>query len=425
MSVLINTGSCSTFKVSDSRITAIVSGDKEKTLHLGLWDRIKDCFKKNEEKKSEILNCLYELCHPQSEGTEGIKAEESVRVFERLQSLAQEEHRSQFQLSLSNLRDGSRINFFIGDHLITSQPVQPEERSRIARKLGINDTNDQSMIQSQTDCLSTHLIDPDISKDLSDASFETGGLHKRFAMGILRAQDESGSRDFTHEARLGEYASDKDDLKHFISLQKSIPVPEGLSDRYTYARVPCYDNQVISTELDHELKKLQPHESELIALQLVDMLHVFYKNQVSHRDMHMHNLMIRRINDSDSQKILLQAFDFGKSKFDNAFPDNAFTDINYIFNKQACNYAETVKRNHLRDPASEKQQKHYPLHKLLSQGGFPEKEVSAYLADIGVKLVNDLKNAPSPQTVDTAFKDASDEVKRLFSPRAILNAIKS
>jgi hypothetical protein len=104
------------------------------------------------------------------------------------------------------------------------------------------------------------------------------------------------------------------------------------------------------------------------------MLRVFYENDASHRDLHMHNLMVCRDRD-DPNPATLTAIDFGNSQIGNiqtgAGPslDRKFDDLRDMFLRTASGIGDSVMRT-ARETVSlqaDRVDKHYPLHRLLGQ----------------------------------------------------------
>jgi hypothetical protein len=60
--------------------------------------------------------------------------------------------------------------------------------------------------------------------------------------------------------------------------------------------------------------ELTPDRARSALAQIVDMPRVLYQSGLSHRNLHMHRLMVYR-NKGDSNLITMKGIDFGKSKF--------------------------------------------------------------------------------------------------------------
>jgi len=147
-----------------------------------------------------------------------------------------------------------------------------------------------------------------------------------------------------------------------------------------------------------------------LALQIIDAARFAYRHDVTHNDMHMHNLLVHTSRDNPP---VLKMIDFGKSNLSNS--RNKFSDIRYLFKKEAQGKLESIKRNYVRNNNSEKQQKHYPLHKLaLLIHPTKENEINIFLEKQGNELEAKLKHVRTEQDIDDAFNDCIKNVSTLF-----------
>jgi hypothetical protein len=167
------------------------------------------------------------------------------------------------------------------------------------------------------------------------------------------------------------------------------------------------------------------------------MLKVFYLHDLSHRDLHMHNLMVYQ-DKAHPENVVLKAIDFGKSRI-NEHPDpgQRLDDLRYMFNKTAIDFGDKLKRGYreagLPRANTASTQKHYPLHRLLAQaklgndGGTLDQRVSAsaefdeLLNHVGQQLFDDLRAAQLDRArIENAFARAAyaldDAARRASQP---------
>ncbi|MBP4044444.1 hypothetical protein [Chromobacterium violaceum] len=400
----------SAFSLSNERAARMMSGDKQTATHMGLWDRFKDLFRS--EKKQDALNALFDLVNSQQGPAR------SFHVFNQLAQMAAPDNRTLFTVALTSDLAGCKASYCISGHPVRTEKVSSEEREVMLARLGVPPGGEHVLTQASSldDCRLE--ITPHQLNALRDADFGAGGVHKRFhaATGVLQARDNIGREDFVRESRLQEYAESRPDLQHYISTQRQIDAPPGVSDKFAYAQVPLYDSaRVASRELDAALPKLSQDQARSMAAQLVDMARAFYCNQLSHRDLHMQNLLVHeRLEDG---AVFLKAIDFGRAKFGGAeFEADRFNDIDYLFDRQGCSLAETVGRNYLAGKDSAVAKKHYPLHKLLERFNNRGADVTETLSGIGQRLKADLRMAgDDPARIDQAFASAAVETQTALS----------
>ena len=437
----ITVGSHSPLALSESRIQSLMSGDNAKAQQMGWFDSLKDTLFHGSAKKEALKQLVAEF-----EGAGGLSA---FSKFEKIASYANKADLSQFTIHFSGEFQDPKIEYRIKGQTIKQENITEQTKNVIEARIGTV-TRENVQGGHAVDWLSPHLKDTDQArKALTDAHFQTGGVHKRFdpASGVLRAEDTEGSNDFTKETALSKYANptdgeqtaDQHDLTRYISTQRRIDPPPGLDSSKTYAEVDIYDRAKVSGgELDTQIGKLSPSEASSVLMQVVDMSRVFYNNDVSHRDLHMHNLMVYKPVGEVESNITLKAIDFGKSKIgsDIKFEDK-LTDIKYLFHKQATSSLETWKRNSWRDQDSPQQIKHYPLHKLMAQCEGGELSGDRYdktIGKIGDQLIASLRAAETAKTpedkavavnaaFDTAMFDLAAVTDRLIAPVQIDNLV--
>ena len=162
-----------------------------------------------------------------------------------------------------------------------------------------------------------------------------GGLYNNHsvATGALREEDFRGSHDVPNEDGMRRYAEGRPGLGRFISTQRSLQDP------------PAHLESVNPGELDKVLIDLTPKQARSALVQTMEMLKAFYLNDVSHRDLHMHNLMVYR-NDADPDLIAIKAIDFGKSEFgEGVSKKRGLDDLRYMFNQTAMGAWDSVIRS--------------------------------------------------------------------------------
>ncbi|WP_434632831.1 hypothetical protein [Chromobacterium sp. CV08] len=395
------------FSLSNERVSRMMSGDKQTATHMGLWDKIKDLFRT--EKKQQALDTLFELTNTWRGPSQ------SFYAFNQLARMATPNNRTLFTMAVSPEQADYRINYCINGHVVKTEQMSPAARDMILARLGL--PTGAEHVQTQAVSLEDYRreVSPEQMQQLKDGDFGAGGVHKRFhaGTGVLQARDDIGREDFVRENRLQQYAESHADLQHYISTQQQIDAPQGVSGKFAYAQVPLYDqDQITSRELDQALPTLSPNQAKSVAAQLVDMARAFYCKQLSHRDLHMQNLLVHEERKEDGA-VFLKAIDFGRAKFGAAeFEAERFNDIDYLFDRQGCSLAETVGRNYLAGKDSAVARKHYPLHKLLERFNHRGADVTETLSGIGARLKADLQMAgDDPVRIDQAFECASGEVQ--------------
>lgn len=278
------------------------------------------------------------------------------------------------------------------------------------------------MQQQQVTTIDRHRLDTRRRiAQVRDADFSGGGVNKKFhaASGLLRAENRTGTEDFDRELALTAYAEDRPELAGYISTQKKVTATAqlhpGLSTRHAYAVVDIYDPaHVASHEMDRCIDSLSRDQTKSLLARLVDMARVLYKNQVAHRDLHMHNLVVHRVKQTGS--VHLKAIDFGRVAMAEDFAARKFEDIDYLFDKRGATRLETFGRNHLARAGSEVEMKHYPIHKLCEKFNAKGIALAPVLTRIGAHLKSDFLHAGADETlVDAAFHKASQSLQLSFA----------
>ncbi|ANF78733.1 type III secretion system effector SopD2 [Salmonella enterica subsp. enterica serovar Kiambu] len=99
MPVTLSFGNRHNYEVNASRLTRLMSPDKEEALYMGVWDRFKDCFRTH--KKKEVLEVLYTLIHGcerenQAELNVDITGMEKIHAFTQLKQYANPSQQDRF-----------------------------------------------------------------------------------------------------------------------------------------------------------------------------------------------------------------------------------------------------------------------------------------------------------------------------------------
>jgi hypothetical protein len=298
-----------------------------------------------------------------------------------------------------------------------------------------------------------------VTKGLPDSAPIIGGVHKKFSPehGLVWAAKDTGMSDFPKETnmkgQLGNVnlASGHPIRDIFFSFQNTLDLkeypdrgPAPHQQNIRYRRVSVYGaldlasspnhlpNRIAGkTSLNDYMPKLVEYKRKYaddpnalrvlrsgishIIHQLVYIHYYMYKANIQHGDLHMGNIKI--IIDNAGYPVI-KAFDFGKSKI--ARPGNGSTqDLQYFCCRTAVSgFFETFKRNTWRSDDSEKQMKHYPLHRLcmvLLDGIFTTTEINARINAYGEALIKYLRRGSiPPEKTRMAFRGFSDEVVSLF-----------
>ncbi len=98
MPVTLSFGNRHNYEVNTSRLTRLMSPNKEEALYMGVWDRFKDCFRTH---KKEVLEVLYTLIHGcerenQAELNVDITGMEKIHAFTQLKQYANPSQQERF-----------------------------------------------------------------------------------------------------------------------------------------------------------------------------------------------------------------------------------------------------------------------------------------------------------------------------------------
>lgn len=399
--------------LSSARIAKLMDSDFKQATKLNFFDSILDLFRPHS--KELALQNLHAMLH--DSGTSNFAR------FDLLSQLASTDSQSLFTLNIAahpDAPDKHTVEYCINGQPIKTDTIDTHEKDLICLHLG--KPQDTDMLQEQVTTIDQHRLDTqERVAQVRDADFSGGGVNKKFdaKSGLLRADTQTGEEDFERELALAQYAKDKPELASYISTQKKVTDPATLhpelSRAHAYAVVDIYDPEhVASTEMDNCIDKLSRDQAKSLLPQIVDMARVLYKNQVAHRDLHMHNLVVHEIKDSAS--VHLKAIDFGRLAMGEDFEARKFEDIDYLFDKQGATLLETIGRNYLAPAGSEVDRKHYPIHKLCAQFNDKGIALDPVLSRIGAHLKSDLQHAGADEAlVDAAFHKASQALQLSFA----------
>lgn len=424
--VNIKLGQDHALALSSKRIGHLLEGNTAAAQKMGWFDTFKDMFSGFAKQKA-----LAQLARD-FDSSQGLSA---LDRFQRLSAYANPVDRSQFTVQLQGDHSERSLGFFIRQTLIKTTPALAEEVQAMEARLGVIDDIGRRHTQLSANWLAAHeRHDLDLLRQaVTDQALQAGGKHKNFdpGSGILRAEDAQGAEDFQREKAVADLAETTPELARYVSTQQVIAkedlaatLPAVRSDK-TYARVTLYDrNFVDSGELDKKIDGLNADEARSVLMQTIDMARVFYKAGLSHRDLHMHNLMVHKPVGDGQGQITLQAIDFGKSEVELHSESDRLNDVNYLFHKKASSgWLETTRRG-ARETFQydlDKQAKHYPLHKLMIQcakqsvgtgADLSAKGFDKSIGLIGDQLVSELKQAEKLQgdsrlqAIDKAFQQA-------------------
>ena len=456
-SVNVNAGTNTNFALSQTRVQKILDGNLDGAREMGVMDRFKDML--NGGTKQAALNAL--VANFQASNSD------SVSRFAELSRHLNNPSDVQMMNVGIGVRDhagNADVHFLVKGQVIKSLTMNELSASAQAGHAGGLHANHSVMTNPAW--LEAHRRDDaDATKNIADTNFGKGGVHKSPAFytgtkevtGLLRAEDATGRRDFANEDGIRRHAEERPGLGRFISTQRSLSdVPAHLDQTKAYAVFDVYNPPVNQGELDKVLTELTPKQARSALVQTMEMLKSFYLNDVSHRDMHMHNVMIYR-NDADPDQITVKAIDFGKSEFgDGVSKKKGLDDLRYMFNQTAIGAGDSVRRS-VREAALAHPDlaaalptavgiavtlplglaggdvvtgavsavgpdvgavtKHYPLHRLMAQigeGAIPSgasaqvrsealadrvaksDQYKELLANVGKQLIEDLQYAENP-----------------------------
>lgn len=119
MSIALSIAPNQTITISEQRLGRMLSGDKNKATHLGLWERIKDFFLP--EKKKDALNALYDLVYGPDNAPNNNEQPLANRIlsFEKIKNLAEPDYQKLFKVE-ENENLGT-ITFTVNDVVITQK----------------------------------------------------------------------------------------------------------------------------------------------------------------------------------------------------------------------------------------------------------------------------------------------------------------
>lgn len=413
MSTAFSSTATPTLVLSTARIAKLMDGDARQASKLNVFDRFIDLFRTHS--KESALKNLHKMLH--DGGTSNFAR------FNMLAEMAEPTNKPLFTLSICAHPDEPEkylVEYYINGQPIKTDAIDGPEKELIYAVMG--QPQDTTVLQKQVATISQYQLDTrEAVAQVVDENFKGGGVNKKFdaGSGLLRADTRIGEEDFERELVLAEYAKDRPELASYISTQMMVTDPGALhpdlSKEHVYAVVDIYDpKHVASTEMDNCVATLSRKQAGSLLPQLVDMTRVLYKNEVAHRDLHMHNLVVHEIKDTGS--VHLKAIDFGRVAMADNFEASKFEDIDYLFDKQGATLLETIGRNYLAPAGSEVDRKHYPIHKLCAQFNERGIDVDPVLSSIGERLKHDLQHAgPDEALIDRAFHKASQDLQLCFA----------
>lgn len=446
------------FALSQARVDRLLRGQTDAARAMGFFDKFKDVVFHGGAKQAALNNLVSQFADASPSDALGTFAELSKHVV----------NKSDLMVDVSPPENDGKAKV---QFLVKGTPISTEmlDHRTVAAQLGKAlppGVHGALPILEQAQWLDSHRRpDSDATRGVDDHSFGEGGVHKKVAMvsgaptGLLRAEDDTGRGDFEREQRMHDHAEQtgRQELKRYVSTQRKLAPenkPPNLSQG-SYAVFDTYDPQHVSAkELDKDLVNLKPDQARSVLNQTVDMLRVFYENDVSHRDLHMHNLMVFR-DVNDPNHVTLKAIDFGKSQIGNSQAgaglslDRKFDDLRYMFHRTASGIGDSVMRTARETVGFQEGRvdKHYPLHRLLGQlslgpageGGLHARATESakfneLLGSVGDQLLDDLRQAEAGPTanrdekVSAAFQRAArvlDEaaVRLTLPPPAPLGAM--
>lgn len=433
----VTVGQTQSLRLSEARMQSALDGDSAALQRMGWFDRFKDTVFNHGAKRAALTELAQELA-------KDFDASQGTAAFDRFTKLARMAtplDRSQFTVAFEGTAEDPRVTYRIKQFTVKTEALDTAQVQALKTRCGVIRGADAAGNDLPADWLGPHeRVDLEQARaQLQDSAFQTGGKHKRFDKdtGILRAEDQQGTQDFAREKQIADLAEANPALSRYVSTQRVINpsdmvtlLPQVKSNK-AHAEVTMYDPaHVQSNELDQELSQLSAEQARSVMMQTVDMARVFYQAGVSHRDLHMHNLMVYRPVGPSAGQITLKAIDFGKSRLDVQTQDDKLNDLNYLFQKKASSGGgETAWRNarEILGVGAERQAKHYPLHKLLvhcARAGDAGRVVDDDAFDetiksTGIRLNNALTQAEElqeelrPAAIDQAFNEAMSTLSQV------------
>lgn len=433
----VTVGQTQALRLSEARLKSALDGDHAALQRMGWFDRLKDSVFNHGAKRAALTELAQELA-------KDFDASQGTAAFDRFTKLARMAaplDRSQFTVAIKGTAEEPNVVYRVKQFTVKTEALNPAELEVLRARWGVIPGSDATGNDRAADWLGPHeLVDLEQARaQLQDSAFQTGGKHKRFDKdtGILRAEDHHGAQDFEREKLIADLAETNPALSRYVSTQRVIDqanraalLPQVQSNK-AHAQVTMYNPaHVHSNELDQELSQLSSAEARSVLMQTVDMARVFYQAGISHRDLHMHNLMVYKPLDPSVGQVTLKAIDFGKSRVGMETQDDKLNDLNYLFQKKASSgKGETAWRNarEILGVGAERQAKHYPLHKLLvhcARAGGAGRVVADDAFDdtiksIGICLNNALTQAQGlpedlrPAAIDEAFNEAMSTLSQV------------
>lgn len=247
--------------------------------------------------------------------------------------------------------------------------------------------------------------------------------------GLLQIPNKIADRELAPEDYIDNLSQNIPEIQRYVSTQRKLAeqsIPELNNSEYVYAIVPSYDtNEVNVSTLQDMFKKdnvppLSFSECKSIVRQLIDVTRVFYKNNISHGDLHMGNIQVIRENFqtipnyseslSEGKKVYIRTFDFGRLQKESAFKNNKNRDIDYLFFRQGDGALETLVRNVIIPKDSEKYQKHYPIHHLIDRFNTKKINIASHIKSMGEVFTSQLSKITDPNEVDCAFNKVANDL---------------
>ncbi|ENP8770806.1 SPI-1 type III secretion system effector SopD [Salmonella enterica] len=125
MPVTLNFGNHHNYTLNESRLSHLLSADKEKATRMGSWDKLQDHFRS--ERKDHALEVLYSIIHGQGRGEPGemevnIEDMGKIYAFKKLQHLACPVHQDLFKIKMDASQ--TQFLFMVGDTVISQSRIQ-------------------------------------------------------------------------------------------------------------------------------------------------------------------------------------------------------------------------------------------------------------------------------------------------------------